>query len=107
MIIVLNYEQARYEINRLIVQKWAYGERIFSMAFLAMLLGMVVGWWNHRVASVLILSGWILATIVPFVSRFDRSTMGADAQAVAVYLLPFLAVGVLYAYSGKRYRSIL
>jgi hypothetical protein len=33
--------------------------------------------------------------------------MGADAQAVAVHLLPFFLVGVLYAYSGKRYRSIL
>jgi hypothetical protein len=107
VLIVLNYEQVPYEINRLVVQKWAYGERIFSMAFLAMMLGMVVGWWNHRFAAVLILSGWVLATAVLFTSRFARPMLGADAKAVAVYMLPFLVVGVLYAYSGKRYRSIL
>jgi hypothetical protein len=107
VLIVLNYQQVPHEVNRLIVQKWAYGERIFSVAFIAMLLGMVVGWWNHRFAAVLILSGWVLATATVFTSHFDRAMLGADDQAVAIYLLPFLVVGVLYAYSGKRYRSIL
>jgi hypothetical protein len=107
ILIVLNYKHALYEVNRLVVQKWAYGERIFSVAFLAMLLGMVVGWWNHRFATALILSGYILATIVPFVSHCPRPMLGADAQAVAVYLIPFLAVGLVYAYSGKRYSGII
>jgi hypothetical protein len=107
VLIVLHYEQVPYEINRLVVQKWAYGERIFSMAFLAMMLGMVVGWWNHRLAAVLILSGWVLTTATVFVSRFGRPMLGADPQAVAVSLLPFFVVGALYAYSGRRHRSIL
>jgi hypothetical protein len=106
-LILVNYKQALYEIDRLIVQKWAYGERIFSVAFLAMLLGMVIGWWNHRFATALILSGYILATVVPFVSRVSRPMIAPDPQGVAIYLLPFLAVGLIYAYSGRRYSTII
>jgi hypothetical protein len=102
----MHYQQALYEFNRLIVQKWAYGERIFSAAFLGMLIGAVVGWWNHRFAAALLIGGYILVAATPFFSRFDRSMLGADAPEIAVTLLPFAVVGLLYAYSGRR-RSVL
>ena len=39
-------------------------------------------------------------------SRFPRPMLGADAQEIAVKLLPFLVIGAVYAYSGRR-RSVL
>lgn len=103
----LHYRQSIYEINRLIVQKWAYGERIFSAAFLAMLVGLIIGWWNHRFAAALLISGYILTAGVPFVSKFPRPMLGADAQGIAVALLPFLVVGLAYAYSGRRWSTLI
>ena len=100
------FHQGVYEFNRLIVQKWAYGERIFSAAFLGLLLGLIVGWWNHRLAAALLIGGYILVAAVPFVSKFPRPMLGADAQEIAITLLPFLLIGAIYAYSGRR-KSVL
>ena len=87
----------------MIVQKWAYGERIFSIAFLGMLVGLLVGWWRDRFAAALLLSGYVLAAGAPFVSRFSRPMLGSDAAGVALVLLPFLVVGLAYAYAGRRW----
>ena len=100
------YQQAIYEVDRLIVEKWAYGERIFSAAFLGLLLGAIVGWWNHRSAAAVLIGGYILVAVVPFMSKFDRSMIAPDPQGLALRLLPFGLVGLLYAYSGRR-RSVL
>jgi len=103
----VHYQQALYEFDRLIVQKWAYGERIFSAAFLGLLVGAVVGWWNHRLAAALLIGGYVLVALVPFFSQFDRAMLGADPQGIAVTLLPFGVFGILYAYSGRRHSVLI
>lgn len=103
----MHYQQGIYEVNRLVEQRWAYGERIFSAAFLAMLLGLLMGWRSDRFGAALLVPGYILAAGVPFVSKFSRPMLGSDALGVAVALLPFLVVGLAYAYAGRRWSSLL
>jgi hypothetical protein len=103
----LQYRQSIYEVNRLIVQKWAYAERIFSIALLGMLVGLIVGWWNHRFAAALLMSGYILAAGMPFVGGFTRPMIGSTPQDIAVALLPFLVLGLAYAYSGRRWSTLI
>lgn len=104
---VVQFQQGIFEVNRLVAQKWAYGERIFSVAFLGMLIGLVVGWWNHRFAAALLMAGYLLAAATPFVSGFTRPMLGPDPRGIAVALLPFLAVGAAYAYSGRRWSTLI
>jgi hypothetical protein len=106
-LLIMQAQQGVYEVNRLMVQKWAYGERIFSAAFLGMLIGLLVGWWNHRFAAALIIAGYVLAAGAPFVSGFTRPMIGADPPGIAYGLLPFLAVGLAYAYSGRRWSTLI
>lgn len=101
-LIVLHFQQATYEVERLVVQKWAFAERIFSAAFLGMLLGALFGWRSDKGAAALLLSGYILAAAVPFFGRVDRPALATDPQGMAVALLPFAVVGLLYAYATKR-----
>lgn len=103
----MHFQQGIYEINNLIAQKWAYGERIFSVAFLGMLVGLLAGWWKDRFAAALLVPGYILAAGVPLVSRFSRPALGSDAAGVAVALLPFLVIGLAFAYAGRRWSSVL
>lgn len=104
---MMHFQQGIYEINRLIEQKWAYGERIFSTAFLAMLLGLLIGWRSDRFGAALLVPGYILAAGVPFMSKFSRPMLGSDAHSVALALLPFLVVGLAYAYADRRWSSLL
>lgn len=104
---MMHFQQGVYEFNVLLAQRWAYGERIFSAAFLGMLLGLLLGWRSDRYGAALLVPGYILAAAVPFMSRFSRPALGPDAQGVALALLPFLAVGLAYAYAGRRWSSLL
>ncbi len=103
----MHFQQGIYEVNRLIEERWAFGERIFSVAFLAMLLGVLIGWRSDRYGAALLVPGYILAAGVPFVSEFSRPMLGPDAQGVALALLPFLVVGLAYAYANRRWSSLL
>ena len=102
----MHFQQGIYEINRLIVQKWAYGERIFSAAFLGMLVGLLAGWWKDKFAAALLISGYIVAATVPFMSNCSRPMLGSDSQGVAVALLPFLVIGLAFAYAGRRWSTL-
>ena len=104
---MVHFQQGIYEVNRLIEQKWAYGERIFSAALLGMLLGVLIGWRSDRFGAALLISGYVLAAGAPFVSKFTRPMLGSDAAGVALALLPFLVVGLAYAYAGRRWSSLL
>jgi len=84
------------------VQKWAYAERIFSVAFLAMILGALVGWRSDRAGAAFILSGYILAVGLGFLERFTRPMLAGSPGELAIVLLPFFVVGALYAYAGRR-----
>ncbi len=103
---MVHFQQGIHEVNRLIVQKWAYGERIFSMAFLGMLLGVLAGWRSDRFGAALLISGYFLAAAVPFASKFTRPMLGSDALGVALALSPFLVVGLAYAYAGRRWSAL-
>ncbi|MCK4681025.1 hypothetical protein KAT82_07840 [bacterium] len=103
----MHFQQGIYEVNRLIEERWAFGERIFSVAFLAMLLGVLIGWRSDRSGAALLVPGYILAAGMPFVSEFSRPMLGSDAQGVALALLPFLVVGLAYAYAQRRWSSLL
>jgi len=85
----MHFQQGVYELNVLLEEKWAFGERIFSAAFLGMLLGLLIGWRSDRYGAALLVSGFILAAGVPFMSKFSRPTLGPDAAGVALALLPF------------------
>jgi len=101
-LIALHFQQAIYEVNRLIVQKWVYLERIYSAAFLGMLLGALLGWRSDRTGAALLMSGYLLAVGTAFVGRFDRLMLADGPAGLALALLPFFAVGLLYAYAGRR-----
>ena len=103
----MHFQQGIYEVNRLIEERWAFGERIFSVAFLAMLLGVLIGWRSDRSGAALLVPGYILAAGMPFVSEFSRPMLGPDGQGVALALLPFLVVGLAYAYAQRRWSSLL
>jgi len=103
----MHFQQGIYEVNRLIEERWAFGERIFSVAFLAMLLGVLIGWRSDRFGAALLVPGYILAAGMPFVSEFSRPMLGSNAQGVALALLPFLVVGLAYAYAQRRWSSLL
>ena len=103
---MVHFQQGIYEINRLIEQKWVYGERIFSMAFLGMLLGVLIGWRSDRYGAALLIPSYVLVAVVPFTSKFTRPMLGSDALGVALALAPFLVVGLAYAYAGRRWSSL-
>ena len=106
-LLVVHFQQGIYEVNRLIEQRWVYGERIFSMAFLGMLLGVLVGWRSDRLGAALLISGYILVAAVPFMSKFTRPMLGSDALGVALALSPFLVVGLAYAYAGRKWSTLV
>lgn len=89
------------EATRLATERWVYGDRIFSVGFLAMLLGVVVGWLSDRGAAVLVVGGYLLAAGAPLLGTASRPMLGGGAAEVAAVLLPFLAVGVTYGYVGR------
>ena len=103
---MVHFQQGIYEINRLIEQRWVYGERIFSMAFLGMLLGVLIGWRSDRYGAALLIPSYVLVAVVPFTSKFTRPMLGSDALGVALALAPFLVVGLAYAYAGRRWSSL-
>ena len=103
---MVHFQQGIYEINRLIEQRWVYGERIFSMAFLGLLLGVLIGWRSDRYGAALLISSYVLVAVVPFTSKFTRPMLGSDALGVALALVPFLVVGLAYAYAGRRWSRL-
>lgn len=96
-LVVVYFRQGVYEFNRLLVQRWAYGERIYCAAFLGMMVGAIVGWWNERLAAALLMAGYILAAAIPFLGKVERPMLGDSAPMIALMLLPFLIVGMIYA----------
>jgi len=102
LLLVRWVSHAPYEVTRFMEEQWSYGERLFSVGFLAMLLGLVVGWLNDRLAAALLIVGYLLAAGAPVVGTCSRSMLAEDALSLAVRLLPFLVIGIAYAYAGRR-----
>lgn len=92
---------AVYELAALLEERLVYGERLFSLGFLAMMLGVLVGWLSDRVGAGLLIAGYLLAAGAPVLGTSSRLMLAEDALGVARVLLPFLVVGVAYAYAGK------
>jgi len=67
-----------------------------------MLLGLVVGWLDDKLAAALLIVGYLLAAGAPVVGTCSRSMLAEDAVSLAVKLLPFLVLGIAYAYAGRR-----
>ncbi|MBN2565359.1 MAG: hypothetical protein JXB46_06580 [Candidatus Eisenbacteria bacterium] len=95
------FRHAEYEFAILMQEKWVYGERMFSIGFLAMMLGLVVGWMSDRVAAGLLIAGYILAVAAPFMGEIVRPTLADNPLAIGLELLPLLVIGAAYAYSGR------
>jgi len=89
------------EIGQLTTVGTTYGDRIFSVGFLAMLLGLVIGWLNLRAAAALLIAGYVLAAGAPFLGTCVRPDMARTPSGVALFLLPFVIVGIAYAYAGR------
>jgi hypothetical protein len=100
-LLFVHIRQGGQEAARLALERWVYGDRKFSIGFLAMLLGLLVGWVSDRAAAVLLVAGYVLAAGAPLLGKTARPMIGEDATAVALALLPFLAVGIAYAYAGR------
>lgn len=90
-----------YELARLMEERWVYGERIFSIGFLAMMLGLVVGWLSDRAGAALLIAGYMLAAGAPLLGTCSRPTLAQNAWGIAVVLSPFLIVGAAYAFAGR------
>jgi hypothetical protein len=101
VLLLVHVREGAYEASRLVMEKWVYGDRMFSIGFLAMLFGLLVGWLTDRGAAVLLVGGYVLAAGASLLGRTSRTMMGDDAAAVAIALLPFLVVGIAYAYAGR------
>lgn len=101
VLLVLHIRQGAYELSHLTMVTSAYGGRIFSVGFLAMLLGVVVGWLSDRAAAVLLVGGFALAAAAPLLGECTRPMLAPDAVGVMLVLLPFLAVGLAYSYAGR------
>jgi hypothetical protein len=97
---------AAYELTVLVEEHLVYGERIFSMGFLAMTLGLLVGWLSEKAGAALLVAGYLLAAGAPFLGTSSRPMLAQDASGVAVALLPFLIVGAAYAFAGRT-RALL
>lgn len=95
------FRHAEYEFAILMQEKWVYGERMFSLGFLAMMLGLVIGWMSDRVAAGLLIAGYILAVAAPFMGKIVRPMLSEEPLGIAIELLPLLLVGVAYAYAGR------
>jgi hypothetical protein len=50
----MHFQQGVHEFSVLLERRWAYGERIFSAAFLGMLLGLLLGWRSDRFGAALL-----------------------------------------------------
>jgi MFS family permease len=99
---LLQIQQGAYEASHLVTDnKWLYADRMFSIGFLAMALGLLVGWLSDRAGAVLLVGGYMLAAGAPLLGTTARPMIGDDAAAVAIALLSFLAVGIAYAYAGR------
>jgi len=92
---------AVYELARLLEERWVFGERLFSVGFLAMMLGLLVGWLSDRLAAGLLIAGYLLAAGAPLLGTSSRTMLADDPPGVAFVLLPFLLVGVAYAFAGR------
>ncbi|MFH1501647.1 MAG: hypothetical protein ABIG03_01240 [Candidatus Eisenbacteria bacterium] len=92
---------APHELTTLLEEQWSYGERIFSVGFLAMLLGLVAGWLSDKLGAALLIAGFLLAAGAPVLGTCSRPMLAPDALGVAVILSPFFAVGVAYAFAGR------
>ena len=48
-----------YEWRVFLEEQWDYGDRLFSVGFLAMLLGVLAGWLNDKLAAALLIIGYL------------------------------------------------
>ena len=78
-----------------------YGDRIYSVGFLAILLGVIAGWLSYRGGAALIIAGFLLAAGAPALGTCSRPEIATDPAGTALFLLPFLIVGVVFAYVGR------
>lgn len=101
ILLVYWIRHATFELAVLMEEKWLYGERLFSVGFLVMMLGLLVGWLSDRAAAGLLIAGYLLAAGAPFLGTSSRSMLADDAPGVALVLLPLLVVGAAYAYAGR------
>lgn len=100
-LLFVHIRQGGQEAARLASEQWVYGDRMFSIGFLAMMLGLLVGWMSDRAAAVLLVAGYVLAAGAPLLGKTTRAMIGEDAADVAQALLPFLVVGIAYVYAGR------
>ncbi len=101
LLLVYWIRQAAYEVAALQGEQSVYGERLFSLGFLAMMLGLLVGWVSDRIAAGLLIAGYLLAAGAPILGTSSRPELAGSAAGVALLLLPFLVVGAAYAYAGR------
>jgi hypothetical protein len=71
-----------------------------------MVLGLLVGWLSDRAGAALLIAGYLLAAGAPILGTSSRPMLAQDAFGVALVLLPFLIVGLAYAFAGRR-RAVL
>jgi hypothetical protein len=101
-ILVLRYWQHGVEeIQQFRFAAMTYGDRIYSVGFLAILLGVIVGWLSYRGGAALIIAGFLLAAGAPALGTCSRPELAADPAASALFLLPILIGGVVFAYVGR------
>jgi len=98
----LQWRHGVYEATVLAGPAASYGNRILSVGFLAMLLGIVLGWLSYRGGAALIIGGYVLAVAAPFLGECSRPELATTHAGLAIALLPFLAVGIGHAYAGRR-----
>jgi hypothetical protein len=104
LLLVRHARDGVFEAAKLVTERWVYADRIYSIGFLAMLVGLILGWLSDRAAAGLLVAGYLLAAGAPFLGTTSSPLPVADPAALALHLMPLLLVGLAYVYSGTRRR---
>lgn len=99
--LVLLVKQGRQEISHLLGEQ-SPGDHVFSVGFLTMLLGAVVGWFREGTGGALMVVGY--AVVVATVATASAMGLAEAFEAIAMSLttLPFLVAGLLLLRSTRR-----
>ena len=107
LLLIRHARDAVFEVAKLSAELWVFADRVYSLGFLAMVAGLVLGWVSDRAAAGLLVAGYLLTVSAPLVGTTSQPLRAASPGQLALEFMPLLVVGVAYVYSGTRRRRYL
>jgi hypothetical protein len=98
---VLLIKQGIREVNHLLGEQ-SPGDHVFSIAFLMMLVGAIVGWFTEGVGGTMMVAGYVAVAAAVTIAAVTGLAEPFDAAAMCLVTLPLFVAGVLLLRSRRR-----